>query len=104
MDQDRELFKLQVAAQHYESSLQMRVTYLDAFILGVLILSMGAYLAQQVPWFGAVLAWLGCSVVFVWRLRSSFEEYTHRIEKLDAHLQKVERGQRAPTLKELIDE
>jgi hypothetical protein len=101
MDQDRELFKLQVAAQHCESNLQMRVNYLDAFMVGALILSIGAYLANQVPWFGAILAWLACLLVSAWRLRDCYKEHARGIEKLDHHLQNLENGQPAPSLARL---
>jgi len=104
VDQDRELFKLQVAAQHYESSLQMRGNYLDAFILGALVLFMGAYLAHQIAWFEAGLAWFGCFLVGVWRLLDCYKVHARQMEKLDGHLQKLENGQHAPTLKELLGE
>lgn len=101
MDQDLELFKLQAAAQHYEATLQIRVNYLDAFIVGVLILAMGAYLSGQVPWVAALLLWLACLLGVALRLRDCFKQYTGNIEKLDRHLQNLEKRQPAPSLAEL---
>ena len=101
MDQDRELFKLQVAAQHYESTLQMRVNYLDAFMVGVLILSIGAILAKQFTWYEALVAWLAALGVAAWRVRDCFKQYARNIEKLSNHLQNIENGQPAPSLTEL---
>ncbi len=101
MDRDLELFKLQVAAQHYESSLQMRGNYLDAFILGALVLFMSAYLTHQIAWFEAGLAWFGCFLVGVWRLLDCYKVHARQMEKLDHHLQTFEMGQPAPSLAKL---
>ncbi len=104
MNQDRELFKLQVAAQHYESGLQMHVGYLDAFVLAVLILGIGASLAGQFPWIAAVSTWVASLVVTGFLLHSHYKRYGRRMEKLEGHLKKLEQGQPAPALKELLGE
>lgn len=67
-------------------------------------MSVGAYLANQIPWLGAVLAELVCLAGAALRLRSCFREYGHNIEKLNGHLQNLEKGQPAPSLKDLIEE
>lgn len=100
-DQDRELFKLQVAAQHYESNLEMSYNYLVALALGVLVFSLGAVLSKQLPLLAGVLMWvvsLLAGALMVWR---DVRKYNSAIEGLDRHLQNLERGQPAPSLREL---
>jgi NADH:ubiquinone oxidoreductase subunit 3 (subunit A) len=104
MDQDREIFKLQAAAQHYEATLQMGVSYLDAFVLAVMILVVGVCVAGQVPWLAGVLVVSVSPLVAYLRLRTHLRQYECGMEKLDQHLQNLEKGQAAPTLKELIGE
>lgn len=104
MDQDRELFKLQVAAQHYESTLQMSVSYLEAFYLAMLVLSVDAAVAEQVPWLGALFIWAVCLILVLLRVRSHFKDYKRGMRSLGGHLRNLETGQTAPSLEVLIGE
>ncbi len=98
-DQDRKLFKLQVAAQHYESNLEMSYNYLPAFALAVLVLSLGGTLSNQFPWLAGVLMWFASFLVSALLLWRHIREYNATIERLDLHLQNLERGQPAPSLR-----
>lgn len=104
MDQNLETFKLQVAAQHYESNLQMHGNYFIAFVVGVLVFSVGISISGQSPWYAGLLAWLVCLLVAGLVFRKRFMEYVDEMEKLDRHLQNLEKGHNAPSLKELIGE
>jgi hypothetical protein len=100
-DQNRELFKLQAAAQHYETDLEMSCNYLAAFILSVLIFSLSGVSSDQFTFAGGVLMWSGCFVVAAlllwWRVR----KYNAAIKRLDLYLDNLERGQPAPSLVKL---
>lgn len=101
MDQDQELFKLQVAAQHYDSNLQMGYNGLAAFVLGVLVLSLGAVLSKQLGYLEGVLMWFASFVIAALLLLRHIREYNRAMEGLDRHLQNLGKGQPAPSLAEL---
>ena len=83
MDQDRELFKLQVAAQHYESSLEMNYHIFIALALGVLVFALGAVLSKQLPLLVGVLIWvmsvLAGGYVLLKKVREYDSESKHSI-------------------------
>jgi Flp pilus assembly protein TadB len=104
MDQNREMFKLQAAAQHYESNLQMHGNYFIAFVVGVLVFSVGISASGQSPWYAGFIAWMVCLLVAALVFRKRFMEYVTEMEKLELHLRNLEKGQAAPSLKELLAE
>jgi hypothetical protein len=112
MDQDREIFKLQVAAQHYESSYQTSLNVGLGFMLAVAIFALGLtleLLRLGYAWYNSVLTGVflftaaGLLVYFI-PFRNVLEGYKEDMEKLDQHLQNLEKGQAAPSLKELLGE
>jgi hypothetical protein len=104
MDQDRELFKLQVAAQHYESTLDKGYNYLGAFILAVLVLKVSGAFPKELSETESGLVWLGTFIVALFSLWMLLRWYNHKIERLDQYLQNLQRGQPAPSLSELTKE
>jgi cytosine/uracil/thiamine/allantoin permease len=101
MDQDRESFKLQAAAQHYESDLKTSRNYFAAWDLAVLILLLGAVLSKQLSVLEGVAWWAGCFVAGALVLCMRVKEYNRAVEGLDRHLKNLEKGQPAPSLAEL---
>jgi hypothetical protein len=112
LDQDREIFKLQVAAQHYESSYQTSLNVGLGFMLAVAIFALGLtleLLRLGYAWYNDVLSGVflvtgaGLLVYFI-QFRNASDCYNEDMKKLDQHLQNLEKGQTAPSLKELLGE
>jgi Flp pilus assembly protein TadB len=102
LDQDRELFKLQVAAQHYESKLQMAYNMYIAAAVGVMFFALTAVVSNQMPLLVAMGMFAGCFVTIVLVVAILYvRDYHKNIKKLDEHLKNLERGQPAPSLAEL---
>jgi 4-hydroxybenzoate polyprenyltransferase len=104
MDKETELLKLQIAAQHYESTLQFSENYFVAFAVGVLILSISLTVSGWFVWYKGVLAWFVCLVVAAVVLYRRSKDYDRRMEKLDGYLQNLGKAQVVPSLKSLIEE
>ena len=102
MDQDRELFKLQAAAQHYEVNLEMGYNILIATALGLMFFSFTAVVSRQMSLLGAMEIWAGgfvATAFAVWPL--IVRKYHRAMGGLDQHLKNLENGQPAPSLREL---
>lgn len=104
MNQDRELFKLQVAAQSYESDLEMSFNYFVALIAGVLVLTLGAVLSKQLPYFVSALAFFAALLIGGFYIWGEIGKYHKAMEGLDEHLKNLEKGQPAPSITELIED
>lgn len=96
------MFKLQVAAQHYESSLQYDENYFVAFVVGTLILSVGAVLSKQMAMLNASVAWIISLAISGFVMARRYKNYVDRMESVDQYLLKVSKGETCPPLKELI--
>jgi membrane protein DedA with SNARE-associated domain len=104
MDQDRELFKLQVAVQHYESNMDRGYNYLAAYFVGVLVLLLGGAFSKQLSWNDVVLVSSGNAALVATLIWWASGRYNHKIEKLDQYLQNLEKGRVVPSLTELAKE
>jgi hypothetical protein len=112
VDREVEMVKLQIAAQHYESSYQTSLNVGLGFMLAVAIFALGLtleLLRLGYAWYDSVpsgffLFTAAGLLVYCIPFRNALDRYKEDMEKLDQHLQNLEKGQAAPSLKELLGE
>jgi len=109
VDKDIEIFKLQTAAAHYETTMETGINTFLTFLVGITIFLLGVVLeltrlgyAWYVTLFMAAAIYLVCSLsLYLYPMRKYIREYNSNMQKLDRYAQDVAAGKTAPSLKEL---